>query len=286
MWLRQFLTSLRLVFLITFAMLLVACAATTPKKAHIREGWRQPITSATDYTVKSGDTLYSIAWSCGLDYRDVAKLNNLPASYQIKVGQILHLVPPNKSKKNKNVNVSKIVAAQLDASATTDQTTAGNSASTSSDNTDVESVPSAAPVAAPKLTTKVYSVSTVTNSGITWAWPARGHVIHNYAACGFNKGIDITGKMGSPILAAASGKIVYAGNGLRGYGELVIIKHNDLFLSAYAHNQRLCVQDGQIVKIGQVIAYMGNTEARRVMMHFEIRKAGKPVDPLSYLPQQ
>lgn len=283
--------------LIGFVVGVSGCAA-TGGKVPVKEGWRQTLTSEITYTVKPGDTLYSIAWSNGLDYRDVAKLNNISSSYQIKSGQKLRLLPPaKKSKKSAPIaaaGVSSTPAAKTIQNQDVHATAAPapvcapcapptddlNANSTSPDTSSV------APPPVPPLKTKILAVATVANSGINWAWPARGCVVNNYCGTSFNKGIDIAGKPCSPVVAAAAGKVVYAGDGLRGYGELVIIKHNDVFLSAYAHNQRLLVVDGQSVKVGQVIALMGNTEARRVMVHFEIRKAGKPVNPLNYLPKR
>lgn len=118
---------------------------------------------------------------------------------------------------------------------------------------------------------------------IRWIWPAKGRIVAHYSPTVGQKGIDIAGVAGEPVYAATSGKVAYAGNGLRGYGNLIILKHNDEFLSAYAHNQKLLVQDGQEVKAGQMIATMGNTESKRVLLHFEIREAGKSVNPLIYV---
>ena len=124
-------------------------------------------------------------------------------------------------------------------------------------------------------------------AAVRWQWPAHGKVIKTYSNKGnaSNKGIDIAGKRGQSVNAAAAGKVVYCGNGLRGYGRLVIIKHNTAYLSAYAHNDKLLVKEGQMVKAGQKIAQMGSSDARRVQLHFEIRKQGKPVNPLRYLPK-
>ncbi len=120
-----------------------------------------------------------------------------------------------------------------------------------------------------------------------WAWPASGSLIGRFASNGsLNKGIDIAGQLGQPVLAASGGTVVYAGSGLRGYGELVIIKHNETYVSAYGHNRRLLVREGQQVKVGQSIAEMGSTGTDRVKLHFEIRRQGKPVDPLQYLPRR
>jgi lipoprotein NlpD len=120
-----------------------------------------------------------------------------------------------------------------------------------------------------------------------WAWPTKGTLISRYSSNGsLNKGIDIGGDLGQPVLAASGGTVVYAGNGLRGYGELIIIKHNETYVSAYGHNRRLLVREGQQVKVGQTIAEMGSTGTDRVKLHFEIRRQGKPVDPLQYLPNR
>jgi lipoprotein NlpD len=122
--------------------------------------------------------------------------------------------------------------------------------------------------------------------GVAWAWPARGKLLHAYNEGANPKGVAIGGSEGQPILASATGKIVYAGSGLRGYGKLVIIKHNDSYLSVYAHNRALLVREGDRVASGQKIAEMGSTDSDRVGLHFEIRKLGRPVDPLRYLPQE
>ena len=130
-------------------------------------------------------------------------------------------------------------------------------------------------------------VQPVPRSAQGWAWPANGMLIGKFSSNGsLNKGIDIAGELGQPVLAAADGAVVYAGSGLRGYGELVIIKHSDAYVSAYGHNRRLLVREGQQVKVGQHIAEMGSTGADRVKLHFEIRRQGKPVDPLQYLPRR
>ena len=127
----------------------------------------------------------------------------------------------------------------------------------------------------------------VTRSASGWAWPANGVLISRFSSNGsLNKGIDIAGELGQPVLAASDGTVVYAGSGLRGYGELVIIKHSDTYVSAYGHNRRLLVQEGQKVKAGQKIAEMGSTGTDRVKLHFEVRRQGKPVDPLQYLPKR
>ena len=143
--------------------------------------------------------------------------------------------------------------------------------------------PSAPVVVAPATT----PVEAVQRSATGWAWPASGAIIGRFSSNGsLNKGIDIAGELGQPVLAASGGSVVYAGSGLRGYGELVIIKHSDTYVSAYGHNRRLLVREGQQVKVGQQIAEMGSTGTDRVKLHFEIRRQGKPVDPMQYLPRR
>jgi lipoprotein NlpD len=146
-------------------------------------------------------------------------------------------------------------------------------------------MPPPVPVQATTAGTSEIRIIPVKRSATGWAWPAEGAVIGRYSSnSSLNKGIDIAGDLGQPVLAASDGTVVYAGSGLRGYGELLIIKHSDTYVSAYGHNRRLLVREGQKVKAGQVIAEMGSTGTDRVKLHFEIRRNGKPVNPLSYLP--
>lgn len=264
-------------------LLLSGCvnnATTAP--APVTEAWHQTINTEHTYTVQPDDTLFSIAWGFGLDYRQLAALNNISApGYAIKVGQKLKLGAGN----DQSTSEATPAPAQTTPVAVTPAYTAKaalntNQASVSPTKPAPTNVVAPVVVATPKL----LPVTTARVEGILWAWPAQGRIINTYSPTGLNKGLDIAGIAGTPVLAAASGKVVYAGNGLRGYGDLIIIKHNDEFLSAYAHNRKLFVKEGQMVKVGQVIASMGNTESKQVVLHFEIRKAGKPVDPQKYLP--
>lgn len=258
--------------LLILILLLPGCTDTT-QPVPVAEPWRQPLDSPITYTVKREDSLYSIAWFYGLDFRQVAAVNGIDSPYAIHTGQKLRLgaklvgnakapkiIPSPAIPAVLSPKVSKIVAPIKTHSAK----------------------PTKTPALPAKTRILLLKMSTI--SGITWSWPARGCIIGNFSSSSLNKGIDISGKLGTPITAAADGKVVYAGNGLRGYGELIIIKHSDEFLSAYAHNQKILIQDGQEVKRGQIIALMGNSDARCVMLHFEVRKAGKPVDPNCYLP--
>jgi lipoprotein NlpD len=202
------------------------------------------------YTVQKGDTLTRIALDNGQSWRDLMRWNNLPNPDLIEIGQVLRVVPPSAS-----VEASGVVVQPL-----------GNAA---------ETKPSAsAPAQAP---------ATANDEGLGFVWPANGSLISGFSEAK-NKGLDIAGQAGDPVLAAADGQVVYAGSGLRGYGNLIILKHNNTFLTAYAHNQALLVKEDQKVRKGQKIAEMGKTDADRVKLHFEIRRQGKPVDPAKYLP--
>ena len=205
------------------------------------------------HQVRSGETLYSIAWKYGKDYREIARLNSITAPYKIKTGQRIRIGGMISFRKTR-----EMIAPQAKHNA-----------------------PQSRPIFTAQ---KPNNNDWRTRSIKTWLWPVSGQVISHYASRGgMNKGIDIAAKPGAPVRATAAGKVVYSGSGLRGYGELVIIKHNEEFLSAYAHNKKLFVHEGEEVSPGQIIAQVGNSDAKRVLLHFEIRRAGKPVDPLKYL---
>lgn len=195
------------------------------------------------HIVRQGDTLYSIAWDAGLDYRALARWNGIPPPYLIRPGQKLRLRPDRAG-----------------------STTAG-------------AVPPAVPTPKPAPG----SSDNMAEPG--WIWPASGPVIRRFSRGSANPGIDIAGKPGQLVKSAAAGRVVYSGDGLRGYGQLIIVKHNETFLSAYAHNRKLLVREGDRVQRGQPIAEMGATGTDRVKLHFEIRKQGTAVDPLQYLPK-
>jgi lipoprotein NlpD len=212
------------------------------------------------YSVRSGDTLTKIALDNGQAWRDIAKWNGLDNPNVIEVDQVLRVAPPAT-----DASARPVVAAKP----------AANSANpTNPTNTAPASTSTPAPVT---------SASSAGDESLIFAWPHPGQVLTGFDETK-NKGLDFAGKAGDPVLAAADGKVVYAGAGLRGYGNLVIIKHNNTFLSAYAHNQALLVREDQSVKRGQTIAQMGNSDADQVKLHFEIRRLGKPVDPVKFLP--
>lgn len=212
------------------------------------------------YSVRSGDTLTKIALDHGQAWRDIAKWNGLDNPNVIEVDQVLRVVPP----------VVPPVSAEPKAPAPQRQASTPQVAQ-------AQTVQQAAPQAA--------SPSNTTDDGMAFAWPHQGAVLAGFDEAK-NKGLDFAGKAGDPVMAAADGKVVYAGSGLRGYGNLVILKHNNTYLTAYAHNQTLLVKEDQTVQKGQRIAEMGSTDADRVKLHFEIRKQGKPVDPTKYLPSR
>jgi lipoprotein NlpD len=216
------------------------------------------------YSVRPGDTLTKIALENGQAWRDIAKWNGLDNPNVIEVDQVLRVVPP------------ATVAAKPAATTVATNNTASSTSSATA--------PAAAQATAPAQSAS----SAPSNSGdesLVFAWPHPGQVLAGFDETK-NKGLDFAGKAGDPVLAAADGKVVYAGSGLRGYGNLVILKHNNTYLTAYAHNQSLLVKEDQTVQKGQRIAEMGSSDADRVKLHFEIRKQGKPVDPAKLLPSR
>lgn len=287
--------SLRLLLLVTTSLLLSACG-TSLHKAPVED--RNPLPpkpaasaplpaasapAATEaklppgaenagkpgyYTVKPGDALIRIALDNGQGWRDIAKWNNLDNPNRIEVGQVLRVVPPG-------VDASSVTAKPIASAAKVESRPLDSK----------PPVPAAsAPTTAAATTTAPPSTAAASDEdGLSWGWP----VTHPISA-GFddqrNKGLDFAGKAGDPVLAVADGRVVYAGSGLRGYGNLVIIKHNNTYLTAYAHNRAMLVEQDQVVRKGQRIAEMGSTESDTVKLHFEVRKLGKPIDPAKVLP--
>lgn len=220
------------------------------------------------YTVKQGDTLFRIALDNGQNWRDIQAWNSLTNPNAIEVGQILRVQPmapvPHSAPvvASTPVNPAGVVSRPL-----TDTTPAA---------------PAAAPIPAPAAASAPASAGA---EELNFVWPAQGTVVSNFDET-TNKGVSIAGKIGDPVVAAADGRVVYAGAGLRGYGNLIILKHNNTYLTAYAHNQALLVREDQAVRQGQKIAEMGSSDTDRVKLHFEVRRLGKPVDPLGYLPKR
>lgn len=220
------------------------------------------------YRVKPGDTLYRIALENGQNYRDIAAWNNLTNPNQIEVDQLLRVVPPGANAAAMTPGV--ITAPVPGGSAQNVPPVYGAGANAAS---------------APAAPMGGANDAAMPSASIALGWPVRGPLLNGFDDAK-NKGINIGGASGDAVKAAADGRVVYAGNGLRGYGNLIIIKHDATFLTAYAHNRALMVKEGDAVTKGQKIAEMGNSDSDRVMLHFEVRRQGKPVDPLKYLPPQ
>ena len=256
--------------------------------------------SGSTYQVKRGDTLFYIAWITGNDFRDLAARNNIAAPYNLEVGQNIQINNVSSAASTggslavtdaTNGGVPKVPTGGM----LTGSVVASQPTTTYSDSSGKQNVGKMLPSSGAVTTTTPAAVastpvSTPTNNGgpvSTWKWPTDGKIIDNFSASeGGNKGIDIAGSRGQSVVATASGRVVYAGNALRGYGNLIIIKHNDDYLSAYAHNDTMLVREQQEVQAGQKIATMGSTGTSSVRLHFEIRYKGKSVNPLRYLPQR
>ena len=236
------------------------------------------------YTVKPGDTLIRIALENGQNWKDVVKWNGLDNPNVIEVGQALRVVPPGVDPTlaaTRPVTVARVETRPLTvpAAAAPATSTASSTAASSSAAPSTPALVTTTPAAG----TTSASATPASDDDIRWSWPANGSVRVPFEE-GKAKGLGIAGKAGDPVFAAADGRVVYAGSGLRGYGNLVILKHNATYLTAYAHNQTLLVKEDQNVKRGQKIAEMGATDSDSVMLHFEIRKQGKPIDPAKLLP--
>jgi len=284
-------------------------------------GHAQGTVGTAGYTVAPGDTLYSIAFAHGVDARQLAALNGIPAPYTIHPGQVLKLKATPSAPPAGAVAAGATIATTSTATnapsptygqpaptqpsepvfgpVTTQTMTASGVAPAESASTAPPMAATVAPSstappppaqAAPPVATTPTPPPGATRSvdGMTWRWPASGEILGGFqtGSGGDGAGIDIAGNVGDPVRAAASGTVVYSGNGLIGYGELIIIKHNDTYLSAYGHNSKRLVQEGDRVDAGQEIALMGASGAPRVELHFEIRKDGKPIDPMGNLPSR
>lgn len=255
------------------AALLAACAGpmgSVPVDDRSRGGSRADQVTSGSHTVRRGETLYQIAFRYGWDWKALAANNGMREPFTIYPGQRISLatraggvtrtttpVPPAKPATGGPVKSAPVPVPAPVKSAPQKQTVTRNPPASS----------------APAALTG-------------WKWPAQGPLIARFQSnASLNKGIDIAGELGQPVLAAANGTVVYAGRGLLGYGDMIIVKHDEDFLSAYAHNSRLLVKEGEQVKVGQKVAEMGNSGTDRVKLHFEIRRRGQPVDPLGYLPK-
>ncbi len=253
--------------LLSSTLLVLAACSSTPKngvRVVDRNGVAQrPAVTTGQYVVRRGDTLFSIAFRYGWDWKALAARNKIDPPFTIVPGQTIRF--DGRAGTVPSGGTTTTVVSSSSGTKTTVIKRAANP---------TKSAVAPAPLPAgpaPK----------------GWGWPSDGILIGKFSSNGsLNKGIDIAGDLGQPVLAASDGSVVYAGSGLRGYGELVIIKHSDTYVSAYGHNRRLLVREGQQVKVGQTIAEMGSTGTDRVKLHFEIRRQGKPVDPLQFLPRR
>lgn len=235
---------LKILFPVIFCILISACSSDIV--APVASIGAPPIPAAGVYHVKAGDTLYSIAWAYAMDYRQLAELNHLTPPYNLETGQAIYLR-----------NAAPANAA---------------------------SMPVAAPRPVPVTQQEAPRPAVALGPVYRWLWPVRGRLREGFSAgYGGNPGIDISGRAGTPIRATAAGIVVYSGTGVKSYGNLIIIKHNDSYLSAYAYNKRNLVRQGAVVRAGQVIALLGRNNAGVALLHFEIRRDGQPVNPLRYL---
>lgn len=284
-----------------------------PKPAAGEKDWRPE-----SYLVKKGDTLYGIGLEFGFDYKEIAQWNGIQPPYRIYAGQTLRMKESRTAEGAATTNAiaqpETVVATPIKSEPISgrplgepplktepkaikepysEQAMAAPAAQ-AVDPTAKPIVPAAKteppqPVETAKAEAPVERTSSAPEGGndtVEWGWPAQGKVIAGFNETAGSKGVDIAGTEGQPVTAAGSGKVVYSGSGLRGYGKLVIIKHNKTYLSAYAHNSQILVKEGQEVVKGQKIAEMGNTDTDKVKLHFEIRKLGKPTDPAKFLPEK
>ncbi len=245
------------------ALFLTGCGQNT-HYAPVTDSHQPPSEKLTHHLVAKGETLYSIAWRYNMDYRKLAASNGIPSDFKIYPGQRLNLT--------ESVTPSAPAIPQR-----TKLTKVSPKPSVTQKPRSKKETP---------LVAKPPTSSTKRNPR-NWVWPAKGKLISGFQSNrGLNKGIDIRGNLRDSVIAAAAGRVVYSGEGLRGYGKLVIVKHSDKYLSAYAHNHRILVDEGADVTQGQKIAEMGSTGTDSVKLHFEIRYDGKPINPLKYLPKR
>lgn len=260
-----------------FALLLAGCASSSRDSAQVVEHQAVPRVTNGHHLVSRGESISAIAMRYGWEWRELAARNGIVAPYLIHPGQKIHFGPAPARQTGTSQPVRQLplsAAAASRTSSVTPPAVATTPIKPAEENVQVK-----------PETTALKTAPSRSPSG--WSWPADGPLVGRFSSNGsLNKGIDIGGQLGQPVLAASDGSVVYAGGGLRGYGELIIIKHSDVYVSAYGHNRRLLVREGEQVKAGQTIAEMGSTGTDRVKLHFEIRRQGKPVDPLQYLPSR
>lgn len=253
-----------------------------PVEEHSASKVKRQLNTDGSYSVRSGDTLYAIAFGYGLDHRDVAAWNGLAKPYVIYPGQNLRLAAPASASRRTSGRSAavQISGVKAPAGTSTRAKTSSRPPSATAKPAPPRQVANTPPATPPGKTTADQDPQ-------NWRWPANGRVLRGYVAANPSRnGLDIAGTEGQPILASAGGTVVYSGNGLLGYGELIIIKHSDRMLSAYAHNKLRLVKEGEPVSAGQKIAEMGRNAQNEQLLHFEIRVRGKPVNPTGYLPKK
>ena len=300
--------------LLVLAVVLVLAGCTSKSPAPVSDRGGQYSATKGTYVVKAGDTVRSIAREFGMDYRELIAINSIESPDRIAPGRVLKVKSPasavaagSSSAVAEPIASDVVVAKPLGGESVVEKRPLAGSSGTLkrepkagkepySDQAlaQAQNQPQTAESAPVLATTEAKSEvkndekpaePVVGGDEISWLWPVSGKTIATFSEGG-NKGLDIAGKSGDPVIASAGGKVVYSGEGLRGYGKLVIIKHNATYLSAYAHNQTILVKEGQSVSKGQKIAEMGSSGTDKVKLHFEVRRNGKPVDPLKYLPQR
>ena len=315
----------RLIPAVIISALLTACASTHAPAPVVSRTTQSTEASAAPaavaegrgyYRVKKGDTLFRIAVDVGQSYKDIVAWNSLANPNDIKVDQMLRVLPPDANAPGGGAQVGSVAGSSgvevkpLGTPAAANTPVAGGNANKTGPRGDKRAYsdaalaelekpdvpvngsgtaapapavakPDASPASGSSATPATPAAAAAEEEALVWMWPAEGKVIGNFSA---KKGIDIAGKSGQAVMAAGAGKVMYAGSGIRGYGNLVIVKHNNNLLSAYAHNKTILVKEGQQVSKGQKIAEMGNSDSDTVKLHFEIRQQGKPVDPAKYLP--
>lgn len=249
----------------------------TPRyEAPIVEGWRQAKKAGQEYHVRTGDTIYSIAWAFDEDYHTIASLNHLREPYALSPGEVLQMPGP-RTVSMRSAETTPVSVPPHSSSFSASLSPASHRPAPSYD---VHSQEKSPPFQAE-------GASVTASSRAAWVWPTQGNVVRAFSSVPQgNKGLDIEGRLGQPIVAAAAGKVVYAGNSLPGYGNLIILKHTNNDLSAYAFNQTILVKEGEWVKSSQTIGTMGKNTTGETRLHFEIRKKGKPIDPLTTLPRK
>jgi len=261
-------------------IIFLAACTSHPVNAPVGDRSERPLRNPDTHQVRQGDTLFSVAFLYGYTVEELATWNRLRAPHTIYKGQRLRLKPRPKS--TAGTTGSKVSKPYRPAPKSSQPKTRY---STKVKTKPPSQVPRSA--ASTTRTSSSRQSAAPSSKPVNWAWPASGRVIRSYnSKSAGKKGVDIAGKAGESVRAAAAGKVVYSGSGLSGYGRLIIVKHNKDFLSAYAHNRKLIAREGQWVEKGELIAQMGSSGTDRTQLHFEIRKQGRPVDPLRYLPKR